>query len=147
MDSLSRILEASPHREALIREMAGLLEAHIAGKSGIKGMAMKTGFSLLRKAKPDLAQRAVKGLLPDIASALDGLHGEFQRSQGSDLAGFLRTRADEAVPLASAAIERRIETSGSPAVQKVFRQFKGSVAEELRALLPAMGAAMGRQLG
>jgi len=146
MPSLSDILLSANRPDGLVPALATTLETHVAAQSGLKGLAMKTGYNLLRSAKPDLATRAVNGLLPSIVTALEPLYAEFQRGASGDFGQFLQARAPQAVAMVASAVEQRVMGSGNSAAQSVFRQFKGSVGDELTKLLPSVGRVLSAHL-
>jgi len=146
MSSLADILVAGQPPGPLVATLAQAMEAHIQAKGGLKGMAMKTGYNLMRSAKPDLAERAVRGLLPDILAALEPTYQQFRKTGAADFGSFLQLRAAEAVPAVTAAVQRRFEASSNPAAQKLYKQFSGSVADDLKTLLPSFGRSISAHL-
>lgn len=58
MTTLTEILLTSPKREALIAGGAALLEKAIADRSGLTGIAYRTGYAMIKAAKPGAARRA-----------------------------------------------------------------------------------------
>lgn len=144
MNSLSSILLSMPDQEALVNDLAHTLETHIASKSGIAGMAMKMGFNALRSAKPDIAARATRTLLPDIARALDPLHSEFKSGNSKDFGNFLGQHAERAAQLVIGATDQRIGSSKNATAKAVYQRFRGSASDELQKLLPALGQVLAR---
>ena len=145
--SLPDILLSVKHPERLVDELARTLEAHIAGRSGLKGLAMKAGFGALRSAKPDIADRAVRGLMPDIAKALDPLYAEFMQGQGEDFGNYLTQHAARAAELMVAAVDTRLAGNPNAPVKAVYKQFRGSVGDELQKLLPPVGRVLSTHIG
>lgn len=147
MSSLSSILLSMPDQDALVNDLARTVETHIASKSGIAGMAMKVGFNALRSAKPDIAVRATRILLPEIAQALDPLHSEFKNSGGQDFGNFLGQHAKRAAQLVIGATDQRIGTIQNTTAKAVYQRFRGSASDELQKLLPALGQVLTRHIG
>ncbi|MDO9452673.1 MAG: hypothetical protein Q7J29_07410 [Stagnimonas sp.] len=135
-----------PNQEALVNDLARTVETHIAGKSGIAGMAMKMGFHALRSAKPDIAVRATRTLLPDISQALDPLHAEFKSGNGEDFGSFLGQHAERAAQLVIGAADRRIGSIENSTAKAVYQRFRGSAGDELQKLLPALGQVLARHI-
>ena len=145
--SLPDILLSVKHPERLVDELARTLEAHIASRGGLKGLAMKAGFGALRSAKPDIADRAVRGLMPDIAKALDPLYAEFKRSQGEDFGSYLSQHAARAAELMVKAVDTRLAGNPNTPMKAVYKQFRGSVGDELQKLLPPVGRVLSTHIG
>lgn len=143
---LSTILLSAPPPEALIDELAGTLDAHISGRGGLKGLAMKAGYGALKAAKPDAASRAVRVLLPDMAKALEPLHTEYCESSGRDFGAFLSARAERASALMIAVADARIGQSQNAMARTIYQKFRGSAGDELEKLLPQLGRVIEKHL-
>lgn len=122
-----------------MNDLARTLENHIAGKSGISGTAMKLGFQALRAAKPDIATRAARQLLPEIAKALDPLHAAFAADKGTDFGAYLAAHGAQAASVVLAAVDARMVSVDNMATQSVYKRFRGSAGAEIQKLLPAFG--------
>ncbi len=119
--------------------LAGLIETHIANKSGLSGMAMKMGLASLRKTRPDIATRATLSLWPEIAAALAPLHAEFSKGRGRDFGDFLTQHAERATRQLIDGVDARVALSRNGAMKALYQQFRGSAASELQKLMPAIG--------
>ena len=139
MPTLSRILLSSADPEALVKNLAATIEGHVAIKSGLGGMAMKIGLGALKAAKPDIAERATRNLLPHIATALEPLHSQFTTKGQGNFGDFLSQHAAQATQLVISAVDARIAASSNTMAQAVYKQFRGSTNNELKTLLPALG--------
>ena len=132
-------------QESVVTELAAVLEQHLGSKRGISGMAMKLGFNTLRAAKPDIAQRAVRSLLPEVMTALNTLQASAQQ-YGGDLSRLLREQGSEACELVLARLDARVAASHNTTAQALYQRFRGSAAEELQALLPTLGTVLSKHL-
>lgn len=139
MPTLSSILLSSAMSEALVRDLAAAIEAHVASKSGLRGMAMKLGFNTLRAAKPDIAMRATRNLLPHIGAALEPLYKQFTAGGQGNFGDFLSRHAAQAAQLVVKAVDVRIAQSSNTMAQTIYKQFHSSAGDELKKLLPALG--------
>ena len=139
MPSLPDILLSIRRPDDLVAALASTLEAHISSRSGLKGLAMKTGFSTLRSAKPDIANRAVRALLPEIGKALDPLYAEFGKSASTDFGEYLGQHRERAAALVIAAVDARLEQASNAPAKAIYKRFRGSAGEELQQLLPSLG--------
>jgi hypothetical protein len=144
MESWSRILLPSPALDRLHQQLAEAVEQHLGSRGGVKGMAMKAGYVALRAAKPDVALRAVRALLPSMVEALQPLHEQFQQAGGGDFGDFLVRRADQAAALLLEVTDRRVATVQNTAAKSLYQRFRGSAAGELQVLLPTLGKLLQR---
>jgi len=134
-------------QESVVTELAAVLEQHLGAKRGISGMAMKLGFNTLRAAKPDIAQRAVRSLLPEVLTALSPLQADAQQQGSGDLNRLLREHSREACERVLARLDARLATSHNATAKALYQRFRGSAAEELQALLPTLGTVLSKHLG
>lgn len=146
MPSLSAILLSKPLPDASVNALAQTVESHIAKKTGIGGMAMKMGFNTLRAARPDIAERATRSLIPDIAVALDPLYAEFEKAPGTDFGSYLGQHAERAAALVMAALDRRLQQSRNTSAKAMYQRFRAAAAGDLQKLLPDFGRVIGRHL-
>lgn len=133
-------------RESLVTELAALVEQHLAAKRGISGMAMKLAFNTLRSAKPDIAHRAARTLLPEVLTALGPLRAEFERSRRSSFAQFLGERRQQACEVLLCQIDTRLAQSQNAPAKAIYQRFRGSASDELETLLPQLAAALERHV-
>lgn len=139
MNSLADILLAPQQREALVADIARLLEEHVQQRGGLKGLGMKTGLSLLKAARPDILERASGRLLPDMAKALEPLFAEFRRSGDGDFGAFLSRHAERASELLLGVADSRAAAAQNPTLKSVYQKFRGGAGDEVRSLLPRLG--------
>ena len=72
MPSLPEILNAADKKEKVVDDCLGLIDAEVADKGGISGLALKAGYSAVKGIKPGFIRHVVSDLLPEFAQALDG---------------------------------------------------------------------------
>ena len=136
MRTLSDILLAEHQREALAADCVKVIERHLNGLRSLRGMALKTGLAMFKTAMPDAIPRVVRKLLPDFAVALEPLHQQFRQSTDRDFSLFLRKHSDEAVEALTGVIDRRAANSPNEPVRKVYGKLRGSIRDEMAAVLP-----------
>ncbi len=141
MTTLADLLLAPPQRDVLIKGGAALLEKAIADRGGITGVAYRTGYAMIKAAKPGAAQRASKELMPGFAEALEPLFKQhLQRGGRPEVFGSsLLTGSTEAVSRMIAVADRRVEGS-SDMVRKTYGRFRGNAEAEVTRILPGFAA-------
>lgn len=146
MKSLSDILLAPEKKDAVIADFAHLLENSVHQRHGFKGMAMKTGLSMLKAARPDIMTRGATRMLPEFVSALGPLFERFQAEGGSDFAAFLARHADEAVQRIVDAADQALAASQHPTAKSVYEKFRHGAEKDIAGLLPAVGQLVNKYL-
>jgi hypothetical protein len=139
MNKLADILLATRNKDAVVADCVELIESHIGGRSGFKGIALKTGLSMLKSAKPGIMQRATSRLLPEFVVALEPLHQEFLRSQESDFGRFMQKRAQRATDALLAVADHRVAESGGTRVKSTYARMRGGAEAEVLAVMPGLG--------
>jgi hypothetical protein len=138
MKKLVDILWASQHKEAVVADCVRLIETHVASRSGLKGMALKTGLTMLKRTKPGILERATRVLLPEFIDALEPLHQEFRATHGRDFGVFLQINAHRASKALLAVADRRVRESDSQTVQSTYARMRGGAEAEVLAAMPAL---------
>lgn len=140
MQTLADILLAPNQKDAVIADCVQLIERHVSGRGGLKGMALKTGLSMLKAARPDILPRAVRRLLPEFAKALEPLHQEFRagKSGDRDFSVFLQKRKDDTTRALLSVADRLAGQSQNPTTRKTYARFRGGAEDEVTAVVPAL---------
>jgi hypothetical protein len=143
--SLVEILLAAAPRERLDAEFVDMIRDFIRHRGGLKGMAYRTGFAMLEKARPGIVERAVQKLMPQFIEALQPLYEDFLKSRGGSFAAFLETRADKAAWALIAVADGRMEGASENA-RKYYDRFRSGAEHEVEQMMPALGALIDRHL-
>ena len=138
MKGLADILLASQHKKAVIADCVQLIETHVASRSGLKGMALKTGLSMLKRAKPGMLERATGYLLPEFIAALDPMYQECRRNNKADFETHLNTHARQAAQALLAVADHRVEETNSNTVKTTYARMRGGAETEVLAAIPGL---------
>jgi hypothetical protein len=145
MKSLVESLLSPADRAALQADTVAMVEQFIAKRGGLKGMAYKTGYAMLKKARPGIVERATERMLPDFLAALEPLYREFQTAPTADFAAFLQQHTGRAVrSLLGVADARAAKASDN--VRRTYDKFRDGAEDEVTRLLPLFGAVLNRHL-
>ncbi|WP_370309185.1 DUF6918 family protein [Sinimarinibacterium flocculans] len=145
MTTLADILWAPAQRDAVVRDAIGLIESHVGGRGGLRGMSLKTGLAMIKAAKPGILDRAVRKLLPEFALALDPLYQDFRSETGGDFAAYLQKHNGRATAALLAVADRWIGRA-SPVAQGAYARLRGSAEGEVKAAIPGLARLIGRYL-
>lgn len=146
MATLESTLLTSDRREKLVADCVRLIQAQVASRGPIRRIALGAGLAVLEAIKPRALQRAVAGLLPEFAAALDPLYQRFLAEKHADFSGFLDTHSSEAVDALIAVTDRRARASANAAVRSAYGRLRGSAEAEVRSALPALGRVLSAHL-
>jgi hypothetical protein len=139
--ALADIVLTGANKDALVADCVKLTESRIAGRGGLRGTAVKTGVAVLKKARPDILQRAVQVLLPEFVGALDPLYQDYSaRPGGDDFGRFLQQRSGDAVEAMLGVTDARVARVHNAAIKSVYARLRGGAEHEVGAALPEFGA-------
>ena len=83
MASLATVLADPTKRRRVVDDGVAMIEAEVADKSGLSGMAIKGGFAVVQKVKPGFVGGALNHLLDDFARQVDPFWADCQ-AKGED---------------------------------------------------------------
>nr|WP_281684998.1 hypothetical protein [Thalassobaculum salexigens] len=126
-------------------EAVSMVEQFIASRGGLKGMAYKTGFAMLKKARPGIIERAAHKMLPEFLASLEPLYREFQAGSGDDFAAFLRQHSGRAVRSLLGVADARAATAAD-STRRTYEKFRNGAEDEVTRLLPMFAELIDRRL-
>lgn len=87
MASLASVLADPAKRRRVVDDGVAMIEAEVADKSGLSGLAIKGGFAMVQKVKPGFVGGALNHLLDDFAKQVDPYWADCQ-AKGEDARKF-----------------------------------------------------------
>lgn len=69
--SVAEVLLKPPKREEIVRESQRVLDAEVADKRGVSGLAVKGTFKIVKGVKPGLIPQVIDGLLDDFMKKIE----------------------------------------------------------------------------
>ena len=144
MASLVEILTTSETRPRVVRACADLIDAEVASKRGISGLAVKAGYRLVRAVKPTMVSDVVGRLLPEFAGAMEPFYEaslEVATAESRPLARVFAERlTSDDVSVAEALLQvtdRRAERASGPLL-KTYKKLRGTALEHVRLAVPGL---------
>ncbi|MGH8457177.1 MAG: DUF6918 family protein [Stenotrophobium sp.] len=146
MNNLRDILSVPAQKDALVSGCVQIIETRVGSRGGLKGVALKTGMTMLKKARPGFIERATSRLLPDFILALEPLHAESRKTGNPDFAYFLQVHATRATQALLAVADQHVAESSSNTVKSTYARLRGDAASEVQAAIPDLGQLIGSHL-
>jgi hypothetical protein len=146
MATLTALLLDDSKREALIRELTGMVEAHVAARSGLRGMTLRAGLAAVRRKLPDAIPRSVTRLLPDLLQALEPLYASSRAKSGRDFAKFMKRDPALVAETLLGVADARVDRSTNPGLKSFYARFRGTAEHEAEALIPGLAEVLGKHL-
>jgi hypothetical protein len=76
MSTLKEQLGTGEKRQQVIEDAIKVLDAEVADKGGLTGLAVKAGYKVVQGVRPGFVRDVVTGLLDDFLDAMDPLYQE-----------------------------------------------------------------------
>jgi hypothetical protein len=137
MTSLATALENDATRRAAVADCCALIESEVASKSGLSGVALKTGYKAIKGIRPGFVEKVVFDLLPEFAQAIDPLCGEAQ-SKGQAVSAYLPTHAARAADALLAITDRKAERSTNSVVKNFYGKLRTIAKSNVEQAIPGL---------
>ena len=125
----------NPDKKALVvDDCCNIIEAQLASKSGLSGMALKTAFAALKGIKPGYIPNVVEQLLPQCFDALDPVWSEGVQ-KGDPVAHLVENRSLTADALLSIT-DAKVKDSKRQLVRGTYDKFRGSAKQHVEEAVP-----------
>lgn len=137
MASLKDVLLDESKKSDVVDACCKLIDEEVADKGGISGIAIKTGYGVVKNFKPGFVKKVVTDLLPDFAGALDPTYQQ-AKSDGKPVASFFDSRKSE-VADALLAITDAKAAKASGAVKTTYDKLRSLAKKNVEAAVPRLG--------
>ncbi len=131
---LSDGLLNSNKKAIVVDDCCKMIEAQLASKSGISGIALKAAFAALKGIQPGYIPNVVEQLLPECFTALDPLWSEGVH-KGNPVA-HLVDRRDRTAEALLGVTDARIKHSKRQIVRGTYEKLRGSAKKHVEEAVP-----------
>lgn len=144
--SLAQALTDEAKKPAIVRDCLEIIDAEVAGKSGLSGMAVKAGYRAVKGIKPGFIQNVVEGLLPEFAEALDPIHAEAV-AQGVDVETYFKQHSGRVADALLAVTDAKAEKSTNKIVKGTYSKLRGTAKKHVEEAVPRLAGLIARHAG
>lgn len=137
--TLKAALLDSDRRPAVVADLKALVDQEVAGKGGLSGGIIKTGYAAVKKVKSDLVETGIDKMLDDFVDALEPYWAFHQTQPSADFGAYLAERPDDVSNALLAVTDRRAERSSREAVKSVYAKLRPKAKENVVEALPGLG--------
>jgi hypothetical protein len=138
MPSLPEMLAAPDKMDVVIDDCLALIDAEVADKGGISGLALKAGYGAVKGIKPGFIRNVVHDLLPDFARELDPFYQEAVEKKKKPSEYFPQNASRVADALLSIT-DAKAKTAKSGVVRSTYDKLRGTAKKNVEAALPRLG--------
>lgn len=146
MPKLADSLLAEGRREAVIAELAQLIDDYVDQLKGLKGMALRTAFNMLKGNDSTAVHGAMAKMMPDFVAGLEPLYQDFLKQKGKDFAAHMKAHPHEALGALIGVTDARVARSSNATLKSVYKKIRSTIESELQGVLPSLGAVIQKNL-
>jgi hypothetical protein len=137
--SLKETLTQPEKKPAVVADCLALVDAEVASKSGVSGLAVKGGYKAVKGVKPGFIRNAVEKLLPEFADAIEPFWN------GGGASHVVANREPVAEALLSVTDGKVAEAQG--VVRSVYGKLRGSAKRHVEAAVPRLAELLEKHAG
>ncbi len=138
MAGLAQVLTESDRRARVVSDCLQLIDREVADKSGISGMAIKAGYKAVKGIKPGFLDKVVHDLLPEFASALDGIYQEAVE-RGRPVRDYFVDNKTRVADSLLTITDDRAKRTKSGVIKATYDRLRGSAKKNVEAAVPRLG--------
>jgi len=138
MTTLKELAQAGDKRKDVVEDACKVLDLEVKDKSGISGIAIKTGYKLVQGVKPGFIPHVVDDLLDDFLDALDPIYQEAiskQKKPGE----YLKANGGRVADALLAITDRRAAKAQRAAIKGMYEKLRPTAKKHVEAAAPRLG--------
>ena len=138
MSKLADVLNAPGKKDQVVRDCLGIIDAEVADKGGLSGMAIKAGYAAVKGVKPGFVEKVVNDLLPEFADAVDPIYEEAV-AEGRPVKQHFVDNSGRVADNLLAITDGKAERSKNNLVKKTYARLRGQAKNHVTAAIPRLG--------
>jgi len=139
MPHLAEALTSESRRSLVVDDCLALIDAEVADKGGLTGLAIKAGYKTIQGVKPGFVRQVVGDLLPEFAAALESLYQE-AKANGRGVREYFNANANRAADALLTITDDRAKRTKSGMVKGTYEKLRGSAKKNVEAAVPRVAA-------
>lgn len=141
--SLRDVLNDPSRKNQLVADCLRVLDAEVSDKGGLSGIAVKTGFKVVKGFKPDFLEKVVADLLPDFADALEPIVEE-ATGRGEPVSRYLPQNASRVADALLAITDGKAARSSNRVVKGTYDKLRSTAKKHVESAVPRVAALIER---
>lgn len=136
MPTLSEVVADPNKRRKVVDDGVALIEAEVADKSGLRGMAIKAAFAMVQKLRPNFVGMALNHLLDDFARQVDPFWVDCQKT-GADPRAYFTKRGAEVADALLRITDGRAKGASGP-VKGTYEKLRPEAQKHVQDAMPRL---------
>lgn len=143
--SIAEQLLKSPRREALVADATKVLDAEVAGKSGLSGKFVKVAFRGVKSFRPGFVPHAIEDLLDDFVHQIEPFYDQWKSSGDSrSCRDYFVSRGGDVAEALLAITDQRARGSQNRRLVQAYNKLRPKGRDHVVAAMPRVGELIGR---
>ncbi|MBV9948205.1 MAG: hypothetical protein JOZ69_15240 [Myxococcales bacterium] len=139
MPNLTEALSSDAKKSVVVDDTLALIDAEVADKGGLTGLAIKAGYKTVQGIKPGFVRQVVTDLLPEFARVLDPLYQE-AKTQGRSVREHWTGNAPRVADALLSITDEKAKRSKSGMVKGTYEKLRGSAKKNVEAAVPRLAS-------
>ncbi len=138
--TLAEKMTQPPVRAGVITDCCVMIDEEVKSKSGFSGIAIKTGYGLVKAMSPKFVSEVVDGLLDEWIGKLEPFYAEWEKSgNGRSFTEHLTARGPQAADALLQVTDARAGRTRHGSIKKMYEKLRPSAKEHVEKALPRLG--------
>jgi len=143
MGSLADVVVDDTKRRAVVDDCARLIDAEVADKRGIKGLAVKAAFKAVKGVRPGMIPMSVDALLDDFATQIDPFWDACQ-SQSSAPRSYFQQNGNTIANALLKITDDRAQKSTQRVLKGAYSKLRGQAVTHITQAMPRLADLVAR---
>ena len=137
MGSLVETIKDMDKRKAVVDDCAKLIDAEVASKRGVSGLAIKAAFKVVKGFQPGMIPMSLNHLLDDFSAQLDPFWQECQ-SEGAQPREFFSRRKNDVANALLSITDGRASKSRHRSLVKAYNKLRPQAISHIGSAMPRL---------
>jgi hypothetical protein len=142
---INALLKDKVRRDSLVRDLVQVVEAEVAEKKGLSGMATKAAFAMVTGVRPGFLRDAIHHLLDGSVAGLKPLLDRGQ-AEGHGVGAALRANPAQTASALLEVVDEKAKRAKNPALRKAYERLRGSAEKQVAEAVPRLADTLDRHL-
>ncbi len=138
MSSLKEQLGTGEKRSQVIEDAIKVLDAEVADKGGLTGLAVKGGYKVVQGVRPGFVRDIVTGLLDDFLEAMDPLYQE-AKQKGRPAGAYLQENKSRVAEALLGVTDRKAQRADNGMLKKAYEKLRPLAKGQVESAAPRLG--------
>jgi hypothetical protein len=138
MASLREQLSTGAKREQVIEDAIKVLDAEVADKGGLTGLAVKGGYKVVQGVRPGFVRDVIGGLLDDFLDSMDPLYQE-AKSKGRPAGAYLQENKGRLADALLGVTDRKAARADG-VLKKAYEKLRPLAKGQVEAAVPRLAS-------